>query len=293
MHAGTRCVHAERVGATGRALRCDRTPARVGCGLFLYYSAHHPALVGLGLRRLHVRIAPRVRCGPYRGRRRYGAFHAAEGQAAAGCRLLFSLGHSTVVLALAVAIIFAATAVKTRVPALQDLGGIIGAGVSGTFLWVIGILNCVVLVEMLDGLATGQDGQAQPRASGGIAHAARVHESPVRRPAAEESSTTVGRCIPSASCSALGFDTASEVGLLAMTAGASAGDIAGRRGALLADPVRRRHDGDGHDRRRADGAGVRLGLRESAAQDFLQRRHYQPVDRRRADHRLRSNCSRF
>jgi len=51
------------------------------------------------------------------------------------------LGHSTIVFFLAVAIIFAATSVKHHLPALQNLGGIIGATFSGTFLWLIRILN--------------------------------------------------------------------------------------------------------------------------------------------------------
>jgi len=74
--------------------------------------------------------------------RRHRAFHAAEGQTTPGRRNFSSrLGHSTVVLALAIGIAFAATSVKAGWPQLKDMGAIIGAGVSGTFLWIIGILN--------------------------------------------------------------------------------------------------------------------------------------------------------
>jgi hypothetical protein len=85
----------------------------------------------------------------------------------------------------------------------------------------------------------------------------------------------------------LGFDTASEVGLLAMTAGASAGDSADSRGVSAADPVRRRHDIHGHDRRRADVQSLRLGAVEPGPEDFLQRGHHGTVGGVCAGHRLR------
>jgi high-affinity nickel-transport protein len=72
-----------------------------------------------------------------------------KGKRPLGIGFFFSLGHSTIVFSLAGAIIFAATAVKQGLPALQNLGGIIGASVSGTFLWVIGILNLLVLLDIL------------------------------------------------------------------------------------------------------------------------------------------------
>ena len=196
----------------------------VGCGLFLYYSARHPALVGLGFVAYMFGL-----------RHAFDADHIAavddttrfllqKGKRPLGVGFFFSLGHSTVVLALAVAIIFAATAVKRELPALQDLGGIIGAGVSGTFLWVIGILNCVVLVEMLDvwrQAKTGKHSHAHleelltqrgfmNRLFGGRLQKAISH---------------TWQMYPLGLLFGLGFDTASEVGLLAMTAGASAGDI--------------------------------------------------------------------
>jgi len=54
-----------------------------------------------------------------------------------------------VVLTLAIAIAFAATAVKAELPQLKTMGALIGAAVSGTFLWVIGILNLLVLLDTL------------------------------------------------------------------------------------------------------------------------------------------------
>src|ERR1700689_2317021 len=72
-----------------------------------------------------------------------------KGKKPLGIGFFFSLGHSTVVLALAIGIAFAATAVKTGLPQLKTIGAGLGAGVSGTFLWIIGILNLLVLLDIL------------------------------------------------------------------------------------------------------------------------------------------------
>jgi high-affinity nickel-transport protein len=96
--------------------------------------------------------------------------------------------------------------------------------VSGTFLWVIGILNCLVLLKMLDvwrQAKTGKHSHAHleelltqrgfmNRLFGGRLQKAINHS---------------WQMYPLGLLFGLGFDTASEVGLLAMTAGASAGDI--------------------------------------------------------------------
>src|SRR5256714_6380582 len=60
----------------------------------------------------------------------------------------FSLGHSTVVVALTVAIIIAATIIQTSIPALKNAGGLIGTSVSAIFLFLIAIINMLVLWEI-------------------------------------------------------------------------------------------------------------------------------------------------
>ena len=72
-----------------------------------------------------------------------------KGKRPLGVGFFFSLGHSTVVLALAIGVAVAAGAVKAELPQLKDMGAIIGASVSGVFLWVIGILNLLVLLDVL------------------------------------------------------------------------------------------------------------------------------------------------
>jgi high-affinity nickel-transport protein len=60
----------------------------------------------------------------------------------------FSLGHSTIVVGLIVALVFATRAVVGYIPALQSGGAIIGTAVSGGFLWAIGIVNLVIVLSI-------------------------------------------------------------------------------------------------------------------------------------------------
>jgi nickel/cobalt transporter (NiCoT) family protein len=60
----------------------------------------------------------------------------------------FSLGHSTIVVALTVAIAIAATFVSTAIPALKSAGGLIGTSVSAAFLYLIALINFLVLWEI-------------------------------------------------------------------------------------------------------------------------------------------------
>jgi high-affinity nickel-transport protein len=151
-------------------------------------------------------------------------FMLQKGKQPLGVGFYFSLGHSTVVLALAIGIAFAATAVKAELPQLKDMGAVIGASVSGTFLWIIGILNLLVLLDVLKiwrsaKLGTHSHAHLETllqkrgllnRLFGGRLQNLMSHS---------------WQMYPLGLLFGLGFDTASEVGLLAMTAGASAGNL--------------------------------------------------------------------
>ncbi len=60
----------------------------------------------------------------------------------------FSLGHSTIVVVLSIAIAIAATFIQSSIPALKNAGGLIGTSVSATFLYLIAIINILVLWEI-------------------------------------------------------------------------------------------------------------------------------------------------
>src|SRR5271156_4400101 len=103
----------------------------LGWGGYLFYARGYPALVGLGFVAYMFGL-----------RHAFDADHIAavddtvrymlqKGKKPLGTGFFFSLGHSTVVLVLAVGIAFAATAVKAKLPQLRSMGAIIGASVSG------------------------------------------------------------------------------------------------------------------------------------------------------------------
>jgi nickel/cobalt transporter (NiCoT) family protein len=210
-----------RLGGLGGAVLALHV---AGWGLVLYYSGSHPVIAGLGTLAYTFGL-----------RHAFDADHLAaidnttrkllaEGQRPLGVGFFFSLGHSSVVFALATGLALATQAVGSAIPTLQSYGGYVGAGVSGTFLWAIGILNLLVLRDVASiarGLRRGRfDEQELERRllDRGfmnrffIGRAARL----VRHS---------GHMYPLGVLFGLGFDTASEVGLLALTAGVATGHV--------------------------------------------------------------------
>jgi nickel/cobalt transporter (NiCoT) family protein len=191
-----------------------------GWGLFAWYSRTNPALAGLGTLAYTFGL-----------RHAFDADHIAaidnttrtflqRGKRSLGVGFFFSLGHSSVVFALTTSLAVAAAAVKTRIPAFQHWGGYVGASVSGTFLWLIGVLNLLVLLDVvrifrdLRGGAFDEERLEQRLLERGLMNrlflgrlAARVRES--------------WQMFPLGFLFGLGFDTATEVGLLAISAGAA------------------------------------------------------------------------
>ena len=66
-----------------------------------------------------------------------------EGRRPIGVGFFFSLGHSTVVVALTIAIAVAATLVKVHLPSLQQAGALAGTAVSAAFLLLIAAIAIV------------------------------------------------------------------------------------------------------------------------------------------------------
>jgi high-affinity nickel-transport protein len=196
----------------------------LGWGLYLHYARSFPTLVGLGFAAYMFGL-----------RHAFDADHIAavddtvrlmlqKGKRPMSVGFFFSLGHSTVVLALAVAITFATAAVRQELPQLRSIGGVLGAGVSGTFLWVIGILNLLILLEVLKIWRLAKAGKHD------IAHLERILRrrglfNRLFRGRLRNLMNHSWQLYPLGMLFGLGFDTASEVGLLTMTAGASIGNM--------------------------------------------------------------------
>jgi nickel/cobalt transporter (NiCoT) family protein len=58
----------------------------------------------------------------------------------------FSLGHSTIVVGLILGFVLAARAVGSAIPTLQADGSILGTAISGGFLWIIGLVNAAIVL---------------------------------------------------------------------------------------------------------------------------------------------------
>jgi high-affinity nickel-transport protein len=65
-----------------------------------------------------------------------------------GVGLFFSLGHSTIVFVMTAAIVVATQMMTDTLPRLHAAGGAIGTTISGVFLYVIGFLNLIVLLDV-------------------------------------------------------------------------------------------------------------------------------------------------
>ena len=88
----------------------------------------------------------------------------------------FSLGHSTIVMAMLVALVIAERWVVAAIPAFRTEGTIIGTAVSGGFLYLIAFINLLIFLEIyaiFRKLRSGDDGPAGAR---GAAQQTRFHE---------------------------------------------------------------------------------------------------------------------
>jgi high-affinity nickel-transport protein len=197
----------------------------VGWGVMLVYVApQYPAMLGLaglaytfGLR--HAFDADHISAIDNTTRKLLQ-----DGQKPMGVGFFFSLGHSSVVLlitlALGLAVQFVVRSVEAEGSGLKYTGSLIGTTVSGTFLVLIGVLNLIVLLD------TYRVYQAMKR--GSYDSAALEHE----LTAGGLMSRIFGRLFkliksswqmyPIGFLFGLGFDTATEVGLLAISAGSAA-----------------------------------------------------------------------
>jgi len=127
----------------------------------------------------------------------------------------FSLGHSTVVVGLVVALVIATQSVANQIPGLQSSGAIIGTTVSGIFLFLIGLVNAIIVVGIYRTFRTMKEGKLDEselegllqnrgflnRYFGGLFKI-------VRKP---------WQIYPIGVLFGLGFDTASEIALFAIT----------------------------------------------------------------------------
>jgi nickel/cobalt transporter (NiCoT) family protein len=147
----------------------------------------------------------------------------ADGKRPMSVGFWFSLGHSTIVFVLAVLFAIGVRALGGQVRSdgsiVHSLGAWIGTGVSGTFLYVIAGLNLVVLwgivkvfMEMRSGRYDEQALEQQLRRRGLMSRLLIGARGPITAP---------WQMYPLGLLFGLGFDTATEVALLFLGAGAA------------------------------------------------------------------------
>ncbi|MFI5584618.1 HoxN/HupN/NixA family nickel/cobalt transporter [Amycolatopsis sp. NPDC051758] len=147
----------------------------------------------------------------------------ADGQRPLSVGFWFSLGHSTIVFALCLLLSLGVRALAGQVEddssALHNTTGLIGTSVSGVFLYVIAILNLVVLVGILRVFKRMRHGEFDEAAlehqldnRGVMNRLLRGATKAVRKP---------WHIYPVGLLFGLGFDTATEIGLLVLAAGAA------------------------------------------------------------------------
>ncbi len=140
-----------------------------------------------------------------------------QGKRPLGVGLFFSLGHSTVVVLLCVALALSTAYVQRHLPAWRETGSVVGTLVSAIFLYLIGAINLYALWELVKayssnrgGHESGEIGNIDPVIIGGLF--ARLLRPLLRLIDHSWQMYFVGFLF------GLGFDTASEVGILALSA---------------------------------------------------------------------------
>ena len=127
----------------------------------------------------------------------------------------FSLGHSTVVVAMIVALTLSVRYIEGQIPALETAGSVIGAAVAGVFLWLIGLMNLVIVVEIYRIFRELREGRLDE---------AHLEEALDKRGFLNRYFGRLFRMVrqawqiyPMGVLFGLGFDTASEIALIAVT----------------------------------------------------------------------------
>ena len=190
----------------------------LGFGLFLYYLPRNPELTGLatlaytfGLR--HAFDADHIAAIDNTTRKLLQ-----DGKRPLGTGFFFSLGHSTIVFSLTAGLAVAASTVHSSLPTLQTYGSTVGASVSGMFLLLIGTLNLLVLLEVVGVFRRmkrgSYDEQDLERALANQGFLARFL---LKRVGSKID--TSWKMYPLGVLFGLGFDTATEIALLAVAAG--------------------------------------------------------------------------
>jgi high-affinity nickel-transport protein len=140
-----------------------------------------------------------------------------EGRRPISVGFFFALGHSTVVVIASVLVALSVGALEAKFDWFRQIGGVIGTSVSALFLLVIAALNIVILVSIMRAFTAARRGHDVTEDA--------LHELLARRGLISRAVRSLFAIVtrswhmyPLGFLFGLGFDTASEIGLLGISA---------------------------------------------------------------------------
>jgi high-affinity nickel-transport protein len=143
-----------------------------------------------------------------------------QGQRPVGVGFFFSLGHSTIVFGLSAVVAATAVAIKDKFDALSNWGGIFGTSVSAFFLLAIAVMNLLILISLVSTFKRVKQGGAYSDDDLNILLAKRGFFGRMFRGLFRLVDHS-WQMYPVGFLFGLGFDTATEVGLLGISAAAA------------------------------------------------------------------------
>ncbi|NCV76986.1 MAG: HoxN/HupN/NixA family nickel/cobalt transporter [Actinobacteria bacterium] len=150
----------------------------------------------------------------------------AKGKSPLGVGLFFSLGHSTVVLALSIGVAFAAQKAVAFQDDFAETGGIIGTSVSGLFLYLIGIINLIILIGIIGVWRKAKTGKFSHQHLEELLNDRGLMRR-IFRGKFKKGFDHSRQIYPVGVLFGLGFDTATEVAILGLSATAAIGVVGG------------------------------------------------------------------
>jgi high-affinity nickel-transport protein len=144
-----------------------------------------------------------------------------QGKRPVAVGLMFSLGHSTIVVVGSIAIAATALALHHSIDRARDIGSLVGTLVSTLFLFAIAIVNLLVLNSVLRAFQRVRRGEPYVEEDFDMLLGSRGFLSRLFRPVFKMIQTS-WHMYPLGLLFGLGFDTATEIGLLGISAAEAA-----------------------------------------------------------------------
>ena len=205
----------------GTLLGCVGIIHVIGWGMFLLYVPLFPAMAGMGMLAYGLGLRHAFDVDHIAAIDDTARFLLQKRKNPLSVGFFFSLGHSSIVLLMTIAVATAAQHVRHVMPQLETYGGVVGPLLCGIFLWFVGLLNLPVLLEMLHLKRMARSRAYQDEELDQLL----AQRGLMRRILGNRLQNLIKhswQTFPVGLLFGLSFDTASEIGLLALAAGLSA-----------------------------------------------------------------------